>query len=168
MLSTLMLPHTVTIIPKFILFNRLKWLNTYNTFIIPALFAGNPFFIFMMVQFFRGIPIELDNVAKIDGCNSFRILYNIHIPLMKPVVFSVFVFQFMWTWNNFFDALVYISDVRRYPLSLALRMSIDSTTGIMWNEVLAMSFLSILPSIVVFFLAQKYFVEGIATTGMKG
>jgi oligogalacturonide transport system permease protein len=163
-----MLPHVVTLVPKFIMFNKLKMLNTYYTFIIPALFAGNPFFVFMMAQFFRGIPIELDNVAKIDGCNSFKILCRIHLPLLKPVIFSVCIFQFIWTWNNFFDALIYINDVKKYPLSLALRMSIDTSAGVVWSQVLAMSFLSIFPSIFIFFLAQKYFVEGIATTGMKG
>ncbi len=168
MLSTLMLPKTVTVIPKFILFNGLGWINTYLPFIIPGLMAGNAFFVFMMVQFFRGIPKELDEAAKIDGCNSLRLLLQILLPLLKPVLFSVGIFQFIWTWNDFFNALIYISDVKRYPLSLALKMSIDVSSGVRWDEVMAMSFLAILPSVVIFFLAQKYFVEGIATTGIKG
>lgn len=168
MLSTLMLPETVTIIPKFILFNKLDWLNTYLPFIIPAAFSSNAFFVFMMVQFFRGIPKELDEAAKIDGCNSLRILVEVLVPLLAPVLFSVGIFQFMWTWNDFFNALIYISDVKTFPLSLALKMSIDVSSGVKWNEVLAMSFLAILPSVIIFFLAQKHFVEGIATTGIKG
>lgn len=168
MLSTLMLPETVTIIPKFILFNKLDWLNTYYPFIVPAAFCSNAFFVFMMVQFFRGIPRELDEAAKIDGCNSLRILVEVLVPLLTPVLFSVGIFQFMWTWNDFFNALIYISDVKAYPLSLALKMSIDVSSGVKWNEVLAISFLAILPSVIIFFLAQKHFVEGIATTGIKG
>ena len=168
MLSVLMLPKTVTIIPKFILFNELGWINTYMPFIIPGLLAGNAFFVFMMVQFFRGIPKELDEAAKIDGCNSLRLLIQILLPLLKPVLFSVGIFQFIWTWNDFFNALIYISDVKLYPMSLALKMSIDVSSGVRWDEVMAMSFLAILPSVVIFFLAQKYFVEGIATTGIKG
>ena len=168
MLSTLMLPETVTIIPKFILFNKLGWLNSYRPFIIPAAFAGNAFFVFMMVQFFRGIPKELDEAAKIDGCNSLRILVEVLVPLLTPVLFSVGIFQFIWTWNDFFKALIYISDVKTYPLSLALKMSVDVSSGVKWSEVLAMSFLAILPSVVIFFLAQKHFVEGIASTGIKG
>lgn len=168
MLSTLMLPETVTIIPKFILFSKLEWFNTYLPFIIPAAFSSNAFFVFMMVQFFRGIPRELDEAAKIDGCNSLRILIEVLVPLLTPVLFSVGIFQFMWTWNDFFNALIYISNVGVFPLSLALKMSIDVSSGVKWNEVLSMSFLAILPSVIIFFLAQKYFVEGIATTGIKG
>ncbi len=168
MLSTLMLPSTVIIIPRFILFRNLGWLNTYLPFIVPALFACYPFFIFMMSQFFRGIPRDLDEAACIDGCNSLQILVRILLPLMKPVLFSAGIFQFIWTWNDFFNALIYINDVKKYPLSLALKMSMDAASGIQWNEVLAMSFLSILPSVLLFFFAQKYFVEGIATSGLKG
>jgi len=168
MLSTLMLPNTVVIIPRFILFRSLGWLNSYLPFIVPALFAANPFFVFMLVQFFRGIPKELDDAASIDGCNSFKILTDICLPLLKPALFSAGIFQFIWTWNNFFNALIYINDVKKYPISLALKMSVDVTTGVDWNQVLAMSFLAILPSVIIFFVAQKYFVEGIATTGLKG
>lgn len=168
MLSTLMLPQTVLIIPRYILFNNLGWLNSYLPFIIPAMFAGNPFFVFMMVQFFRGIPRDLDEAARIDGCNSIQLLYRILLPLLKPVLFSVGIFQFIWTWNDFFNSLVYINDVKKYPISLALKMSIDVSAGVEWNRILAMSFIAVLPSVIIFFLAQKYFVEGIATSGLKG
>ena len=168
MLSTLMLPSTVTVIPRFILFRNLDWINSYLPFVVPALFAGSPFFIFMMVQFFRGIPKELDESACIDGCNTLQTLIMVLLPLLKPAIFSIGIFQFIWLWNDFFNALIFINEVRLFPISLALRMSMDASTGIAWNQVLAMSFLSILPSVFVFFFAQKYFVEGITTTGLKG
>ncbi|TVY07996.1 carbohydrate ABC transporter permease [Paenibacillus cremeus] len=168
MISTLMLPKAVLIIPKFILFRNLEWLNTYWPFIVPAIFAANPFFIFMMVQFFRGIPRELDESAHLDGCNSFAILYRILIPLCKPAIVSIGIFQFIWTWNDFFNTLIYINSVSKFTVSLGLKMSIDTVAEVSWNQVMAMSMVAIVPSIVIFFLAQKYFVEGIATSGLKG
>jgi oligogalacturonide transport system permease protein len=168
MISTLMLPNAVIIIPRFILFSKLDWINTYLPFTIPALFACYPFFIFMMVQFFRGLPRKLDESAKIDGCNSFTILVRILLPLCKPALFSVAIFQFIWTWNDFFNSLIYINSVKKYTLSLGLRMSLDSASDVHWNEIMAMSTLAILPCVLLFFFTQKYFVEGIATTGIKG
>lgn len=168
MIATLMLPNTVIIIPRYILFRNLNWLNTYKTFYVPAIFACYPFFIFMMVQFLRGIPLELDESAYIDGCNSISIFFLILVPLLKPALFSAGVFQMIWTWNNFFDTLIYINSIDKYPVSLGLRMTIDTTQAIAWNQILAMALISIVPPILIFFSAQKYFVEGIATTGMKG
>jgi len=150
------------------MFRNLGWLNSYLPFIIPSIFATGPFFIFLLVQFFRGIPKELDESAVIDGCNSLYLLYKIIVPLSKPALFSVGLFQFMWTWNDFFQPLIYINSVSKYTLSLGLRMSMDVTSGILWNNILAMSFVTILPLIVLFFFTQKFFVEGIATTGIKG
>lgn len=168
MISTLMLPNAVLIIPRYILYNKFRWLNSYMPFFMPALAGCYPFFIFMMVQFFRGIPRELDEAAKIDGCNSFGILVNILLPLAKPAVCSAAIFQFVWTWNDFFNSLIYISSVSKYPVSLGLRMSLDTADAAMWNEIFAMSIVSILPCVFLFFAAQKYFVEGIATAGIKG
>ncbi len=168
MLSTLMLPGAVLIIPQFLLFRNLGWLNSYLPFMIPALFACHPFFIFLMVQFLRGIPRELDESAVIDGCNSFRILTRILLPLAKPAVFSVGIFQFVWTWNNFFTSLIYINSVRKFPVSLGLKMSLDTSTEVLWNQILAMSIVAMAPCVVLFFFAQKHFVEGIATQGLKG
>lgn len=167
MISTMMLPSSVVLIPKYMLFNKLNWVDTYLPFIIPVIFGGGPFFIFMLIQFFRGVPLELDEAATIDGCSSFGILVRIMIPLCKPALFSAGLFQFMWTWNDFLNPLIYINSVSKYPLSLGLRMSLDMTTNIEWNQVLAMSLLSILPPTLLFFFAQKYFVEGIATSGLK-
>lgn len=168
MISTLMLPSTVVIIPRYLLFRDLKWLDSYLPFIVPAIFAGNPFFVYLMIQFMRGIPRELDNAAMIDGCNSLQILVRVMTPLCKPAIFSVIIFQSLWTWNDFFNSLIYINSVRKYPVSLALRMTLDTASKIEWNAVLAMSLVCMLPCALLFFAAQKYFVDGIATTGIKG
>jgi oligogalacturonide transport system permease protein len=167
MVSTLMLPATVIVIPRYIFFKNLGWLNTYLPFIVPGVLGAFPFFNFMMVQFFRGIPIELDESARIDGCSSFRTLIQILAPLCKPALFSLVVFQFVWTWNDFFNSLIYISSVRKYPIALGLRMSIDVSSEMNWNQILAMSSLAIVPPALLFFLAQNYFVEGISTVGIK-
>ena len=168
MISQLMLPNAVIIIPRYILFRSLGWLNTYLPFIVPAMFATYSFFIFMMVQFIRGIPKELDESAYIDGCNSFTIFTRIMLPLLKPALFSAGIFQFIWRWNDFLNPLIYINSVKKYPLSLALRMSMDITDAISWNQLMAMSLLTMIPPILIFFFAQRYFVEGITTTGLKG
>jgi oligogalacturonide transport system permease protein len=167
-IASLMLPNEVVIIPRYMLFNSLGWLNSYLPFIIPAAFATYSFFIFMLVQYIRSIPRELDESAFLDGCSSFRILWSIILPLTKPAIISVIIFQFVWRWNDFLNALIYISSVRIYPVSLALRMSLDVTDTISWNQTMAMSVVSMLPPVLLFFLAQKYFVEGISTTGLKG
>lgn len=167
MLSTLMLPNAVIIIPRFILFRKLNWIDTYYPFTIPAIFAVYPFFIFMLVQFFRGLPRDLDESATIDGCGPLSILFRILIPLSKPALFSAAIFQFIWTWNDFLGVMVYINSVSKYTLALGLRMSVDVVDAVSWNKVLAMSVVTIIPCVLLFFFAQKYFVEGIATTGIK-
>lgn len=168
MISTLMLPGSILIIPRYIIFHKLGWLNTYLPFIVPAVFACGPFFIFMMIQFFRGLPKELEDAAQIDGCNSFTTLVRILLPLCKPAIISMLIFQFIWTWNDFFNSLIFINSVSKYTLSLGLRMAIDATSSINWNQVMAMSVVAMVPCILIFFFCQKYFVEGIATTGLKG
>ena len=167
LITTLMLPNSVIIIPRYALFNKLHWLDSYLTFWMPALFACYPFFVFMMVQFLRGIPKDLDESAYMDGCSSFRCFIQILVPLLKPALFSAALFQFLWTWNDFFNTNIYINSNSKFPMSLALRMSIDTTSAIQWNQVMAMGLVSILPLIILFFAGQRYFVEGIATTGMK-
>ena len=168
MLSTLMLPNAVLIIPRYMLYKQLGWLDSYLPFVVPAMFAGNSFFIFQLVQFFRGIPRELDEAAAIDGCGSFRTLISILLPLCKPALISVALFNFIWTWNDFMGPLIYISSVKKYPLSLALRMTLDLGSAAAWNEIFAMSVLSILPPVILFFSGQKYFIEGISSSGLKG
>jgi len=168
MISTLMLPHAVLIIPRYLLFRDFGWLDSYYPFIVPAFLGGYPFFIFMMVQFLRGLPVELDESAKMDGYNSFSILVRILLPLCKPALFSVSIIQFIWLWNEFFNTLIYVNSVSKFTLQLALRMSIDASATIQWNQIMAMSLLTMLPCMLIFFLAQKHFVEGISTTGLKG
>jgi oligogalacturonide transport system permease protein len=167
MISTLMLPNTVILIPRYIFFKNLGWLDTYLPFIAPAVLGAFPFFNFMMVQFFRGLPMELDESARMDGCNSFTTLRKILLPLCKPAVFSVAIFQFVWTWNDFLNVLIYVSSVRKFPVALGLRMAIDIGGVTNWNRILAMSCITILPPALLFFLAQNYFVEGISTAGIK-
>ena len=168
MLATLMLPNAVLIIPRYLVFRELQWLNTYLPFIVPAAFAGSAFFNYMVIQFMRGIPLDLDESAKIDGCNSFHILWSIILPLSTPALISVVIFQSLWTWNDFFNSLIYINSTKNFTVSLALRLAIDNTSATNWNQVLAMSLTAIMPCLLLFMIAQKRFVEGVATTGLKG
>lgn len=168
LLGTMMIPNAVLIVPRYMLYNQLGWLDTYNVFYIPALLGCYPFFIYMFIQFYRGIPRDLDEAAKIDGCNSFRILFNILVPLMKPVVVSAVLFQTAWIWEDFFNPLIYISTTSKYPVSLALRMSLDAANKIEYSNVLAMALVSLIPCTVLFFCGQKYFVEGVTSSGIKG
>jgi oligogalacturonide transport system permease protein len=168
LIATLMLPNSVIIIPRYTLYNKLHWLDSYLPFYIPAILACYPFFIYQLIQFMRGIPRELDESAYIDGCGTFRVFYQILLPLMKPALFSAALFQFMWTYNDYFNSLIYINSVKKFTVSLALRLSLDAESVVVWGKVLAMAFVSVLPLIILFFAAQKYFVEGIASTGLKG
>jgi len=169
MIGSLLLPQEVLIVPRYILFHNFGWLNTYLPFIIPAAFATHAFFVFLLFQFIRGIPRELDQSAKIDGAGSFRICMHIILPLCKPALFSVTIFQFVWRWNDFFQPLIYINSVRRFPLSLGLRSTIDLTGGVvMWGQVLAMGVVAMIPPTLVYIFAQRYFVEGVTMSGIKG
>ena len=123
---------------------------------------------YMIIQFLRGIPRELDESAYIDGCGTFKTLTRIILPLMKPALFSAGLFQFLWTYNDYFNSLIFINSVKKYPISLALRMSLDAESVVQWGKVLAMATVAVIPVMILFFAAQKYFVEGIATSGLKG
>ena len=168
LIGLMMLPGAVVIIPRYLLYNQFHWIDTYMPFYIPALLCCNSFFPYMLIQFLRGIPKELDESAYIDGCSTFRTLVSILLPLMKPALFSAGLFQFLWTYNDYFNSLIFISSQKMYPISLALRMSLDSESVVNWGKVMAMAFVAVLPVMVLFFAAQKYFVEGIATSGLKG
>lgn len=168
LIGLMMLPGAVVIIPRYLLYNQFHWIDTYMPFYIPALLCCNSFFPYMLIQFLRGIPRELDESAYIDGCSTFRTLVSILLPLMKPALFSAGLFQFLWTYNDYFNSLIFISSQKTYPISLALRMSLDSESVVNWGKVMAMAFVAVLPVMVLFFAAQKYFVEGIATSGLKG
>lgn len=168
LIGLMMLPGAVVIIPRYLLYNQFHWIDTYMPFYIPALLCCNSFFPYMLIQFLRGIPKELDESAYIDGCSTFRTLVSILLPLMKPALFSAGLFQFLWTYNDYFNSLIFISSQKMYPIFLALRMSLDSESVVNWGKVMAMAFVAVLPVMILFFAAQKYFVEGIATSGLKG
>ncbi|BCS80174.1 carbohydrate ABC transporter permease [Anaerocellum diazotrophicum] len=168
LISTLMLPDSINLIPRYILFNAFGWVDSYKPFIIPSMFASTPFFVFMMIQFMRGLPREIEEAAIIDGCNSFQILLRVTGPLCKTAMISMGIFQFIWTWNDFLGPLIYINSVEKYTIALGLRMCVDSAAAIAWNQIMAMTVIAMLPCIIIFFAAQKYFVEGIATSGIKG
>lgn len=167
MLATLMIPQQIQIIPQYIVFSKLGWVNTYLPLVVPRLF-GQAFFIFMFVQFMRGLPKELDEAAEIDGCGRGRIFTSIHLPLLKPVLFTGSIFSFYWTWNDFFTPLIYLNNPKRYTLSVALRSFSDPSGLTDWGATFAMSFLSLVPVIALFIAFQKFLVQGIATTGLKG
>ncbi len=168
LIATLMLPGAVVMIPRYAMFNKMGLVDSYWPFYLQGLLSVNSFFVFMLIQFIRGLPRELDESAYLDGCSDLGVFVRILMPLMKPSIFSAGLFQFMWTYNDYTNVLIYINSVKKYTLSLALRLSLDSESIVQWNKVMAMSFLSILPLIILFFAAQKYFVEGIATSGLKG
>ena len=168
LISTLMLPNAVLMIPRYSIFNTLGMLDSYMPFYMQALLGCYPFFIFMLIQFLRGIPRDLDESAYIDGCSEIGVLTKILLPLLKPALFSAALFQFMWTYNDYTNVLIYINSVKKYTLSLALRLSLDSESVVQWNKVMAMSFLSMVPLGILFFAAQKYFVEGMMTGAIKG
>lgn len=168
MIGTLMLPFHVTVVPQYIIFNSLGWINTFLPLIVPKFFAVDAFFIFLMVQFIRGIPLELEQAAKVDGCNRFQIFTLIILPLMMPALVTTTIFTFIWTWNDFFSQLLYLNAEKNYTVSLGLRQFLDSSGQSSWGSMFAMTTLSLVPVFLVFLFFQKRLVEGIATTGLKG
>ena len=169
LMATMFLPAVVTRIPLYLFWKQLGVLNTYVPLIANTVFANEPFFVFMLIQFMRSIPKDLDEAAIIDGCSSFGVLTRILLPVLRPSLISCLIFQFIWSFNDFLGPLIYISSVRKYPVALALKMSIDASSGIVeWNQILAMSIIALLPALILFFAAQRYFVEGIASSGIKG
>lgn len=167
MLLTLMLPIQIQIIPRYILFKNLGWLNTFLPLIVPRLF-GMPFFIFMFVQFIRGIPDSLDEAAEIDGYSPLGTYFHIIMPLITPAMITAAIFSFYWTWNDFLRPLIYLNNPKLYTVSLALRSFSDPLGMTDWGAIFAMSFLSLVPVFIVFILLQKYLIRGISTSGLKG
>ncbi|MGP1355596.1 carbohydrate ABC transporter permease [Roseicyclus sp.] len=168
LIATLLLPDVVTRIPQYLLFRELGWLDTYLPLFVPQFLAWEAFFVFMLIQFMRSIPRDIEEAARVDGANTFQTLIYVVVPMLAPALISVCLFQFMWTMNDFLGPLIYISSIENYPVSLALRLAIDTTEAFNWNEILAMTVLALAPSLIVFFLAQKYFIKGISTGGVKG
>jgi multiple sugar transport system permease protein len=156
------------VVPQYIIFQRLGWVNTFLPLIVPKFFAVDAFFIFLMVQFIRGIPVELEQAAMVDGCNRFQIFGRIILPLLTPALVTTTIFTFIWTWNDFFSQLLYLSTQNNYTVSLGLRQFLDASGESSWGPMFAMTTLSLLPVFIVFLFFQKRLVEGIATTGLKG
>ncbi|WP_394616623.1 carbohydrate ABC transporter permease [Lentzea sp. JNUCC 0626] len=167
-LVTIMLPAHVTLIPQYVVFQRLGMVDTFVPLILPKLLATDAFFVFLMVQFMRGIPGELDEAAKIDGCGPVRNFRYVVLPLSRPALVTTAIFTFIWTWNDFFAQLIYLSSTENYTIPMGLRLFIDQTSSSSYGPMFAMSVLSLVP-IGLFFLAfQRFLVAGVATTGLKG
>jgi multiple sugar transport system permease protein len=167
MLMTLMLPYQVTLIPQYVLFRSIGWVDTFLPLIVPKFLAADAFFIFLMVQFFRGIPRELDEAAMMDGAGPWRIYWKILLPLSTPVLATAAIFTFIWTWDDFFGPLIYLNQMRDYTVMLGLRTFTDSTGMSDYGGLFAMSVLSLVPIFLFFLIFQRLLIEGIATTGMK-
>ena len=170
LMSTLFLPQVVLNVPQYVLFNKLGWVGSklYLPLIVPTLFATETYFVFMLVQFMRNIPKELEEAAKIDGCNVMQRLTLVIVPMLMPAVVSCALFKFMWSSNDFLGPLLYVNNPAKYPATIFVKLSMDSDTGFDWNRILATSLISILPSILIFFAAQNQFVDGISAGGVKG
>ncbi len=167
LLSGLMLPYAVTLIPTFILWRYLGGINTFLPLTVPAWFGGGIFNIFLLRQFFMTIPIELDEAAHIDGATFFQVYYKIILPLSKPALIVVAVFNFMWVWNDFLGPIIYLNDPDKFTLAIGLA-GFKSIYSAQWHLLMAASTAVLLPMIIVFFIGQKYFIQGIALTGLKG
>ncbi|HIU77714.1 MAG TPA: carbohydrate ABC transporter permease [Candidatus Pelethocola excrementipullorum] len=168
MLVSMMLPAQVLMIPQYLWYQKLGWVGKYTPLILPYFFAIQGFFVYLMTNFIEGIPRELDEAAKIDGCSYFGIFRHIMIPLMKPAIVTGGIFSFMWRWDDFLSALLYVSESKKYPVSLALKLFCDPGSSSDYGAMFAMATLSILPSVLIFIFFQKYLVEGISTSGLKG
>ena len=167
MLVTIMLPIHVVVVPQYIIFNYLGWIDTFIPLILPKFLATDAFFVFLMVQFIRGIPRELDEAARIDGCGHWQIFSRMMIPLMTPALATTAIFTFIWTWSDFFTPLIYLTSPESYTVPVALRSFLDSTSGSNWGAMFAMSIISLVPIFLAFLFGQRYLVKGIATTGGK-
>jgi len=167
MLVTIMLPIHVVIVPQYILFSQIGWVNTFAPLIVPKFLATDAFFIFLMVQFIRGIPRELDEAARIDGAGHPRIFLQVILPLMTPALATTTIFTFIWTWSDFFSQLIYLTSPDVFTVPVALRSFVDAQSSTDWGAMFAMSVVSLLPVFIAFLVGQKFLVKGIATTGIK-
>ncbi|MBB5801529.1 multiple sugar transport system permease protein [Saccharothrix ecbatanensis] len=168
MISTLLLPFHVLIIPQYIVFQNLDLVDTYVPLLAGKFLASEAFFIFLIVQFIRNLPRELDESAKIDGANHWRVFWDIILPLCRPALITTAIFTFIWSWNDFFGPLIYLSTPDKYPLPLALQLFIDETSGSDFGALMAMSMLALVPVILFFLFFQRFLVEGVSTQGLKG
>ncbi|GGI95302.1 ABC transporter permease [Alicyclobacillus cellulosilyticus] len=167
LMVSMMLPAQVTVIPQYILFRHLGWVNTYYPLIVPAYLGGSAFFVFLIMQFIRTIPRELDEAAKIDGCGPYRIYTQVIFPLCAPVLVTVAIFAFYWTWDDFFGPLIYLNNTHLYTVSIGLSLFSSADVGTNWGPMFAMSVLSLLPVLIVFLFFQRYIVEGVTMGSLK-
>ncbi|THV20527.1 carbohydrate ABC transporter permease [Peteryoungia ipomoeae] len=167
MMMTLMIPYHVVLIPQYVLFLQLGWIDTYLPLVVPRFLASEAFFIFLMVQFFRQLPKELDEAAMIDGCSPFKIYWAIILPLSLPAMGTAAIFSLIWTWEDFLAPLIYLNDIKSYTVPLGLRLFLDQEGQSAYGQMFAMSVLSLVPVVIFFVLFQKLIVRGIATSGMK-
>lgn len=166
LLATLMIPYPSVMIPQFILFKKLGWVDTYLPLIIPAFF-GNAYFIFLLKQFFSSLNDDLFNAARIDGCSEFRTFWNIALPLCGPALATVSIFSFLWSWDDLLGPVIYLNSMEKYTIPVMLAGLRSRFRIIPWNTMMVGAILCILPSVLIFFFAQRYFVQGIVTTGLK-
>jgi multiple sugar transport system permease protein len=166
-LGAIILPPAVVLIPQFLLWSRLHLVNTFFPLTVPVWFGGGAFNVFLLRQFFLTIPKDFDDAARIDGASYWRVYWQIMIPLIQPALLAVGLFQFLYCWNDFFNPLIYLSSKTTYTLAIGLRFFIDSYATF-WNNLMAASLLVIVPPVIVFLIGQRYFVEGVTLTGLKG
>jgi multiple sugar transport system permease protein len=168
MLVTIMLPHQVTLIPQYTIFRDMGWIDTFLPLIVPKFLAIDGFFVFLFIQFIRGLPIELDEAARLDGCGPIRTFFQVTLPLLTPAIVTAAVFSFIWTFDDFLSQIVYLSSAGKYTVPIALRLFIDTTGTSSYGGMLAMSVVALIPVTVVFLVLQRRLTEGIASTGVKG
>ncbi len=170
LVSSMLMPDAVMMIPQFIMFTKIGWVDSpvFAPLVIPSLFSFDAYFVFMLVQFMKGIPRELDDAARIDGCSSFQILTHILAPVLRPALVSCGVFQFIWTSNDFSGPLLYVNTPSRYPLSVFIRLAMDADSGFQYNRVLALALFAVIPSLAVFFCSGRSFTENITSGAVKG
>ncbi|MBT1180636.1 carbohydrate ABC transporter permease [Bifidobacterium sp. CP2] len=168
MMISMMLPAQVLMVPQYLWYQKLGWTNSYLPLIVPYCFAIQGFFIYLMMNFIEGIPKSLDEAAKIDGCSFYGIFARVIFPLLTPALVTGCIFSFMWRWDDFLGALLYVSDTEKYPVALALKLFSDPGSSSDYGALFAMASVSILPSVLIFLFFQKYLVEGVSTSGLKG
>ena len=170
MISTLFLPQVVLNVPQYLMYNSFGWVNSpfYLPLWVPTLFATETYFVYQLVQFMRSIPHDLDEAAAIDGCGPVKILYKIIAPMLSPSLVACGLFQFMWSCNDYMGPLLYVQTPSKYPMSIFVKLSMDADSGFNWNRILALSLISIIPQLIVFFCAQDAFIDGISAGAVKG
>ena len=168
MMASMMLPGQILMVPQYLWYQKLGWVGSFAPLIVPYCFAVQGFFVYLMMNFIDGIPKELDEAAKIDGCSYYGIFGRIMLPLMVPSLITGGIFSFMWRWDDFMSALLYINDAAKYPVSLALKLFADPGSSSDYGAMFAMATLSLIPIVLIFFIFQRYLVDGIATSGLKG